>query len=460
MTSMIIKNGTIVTDSKTFNGSILISDGMIEKILNSKEPIPSGSKVIDATGKYIFPGGIDPHVHFHLKTPAGYSSDDFYTGSKAALFGGTTTIIDFVTPERGESIIDAVRQRKAEAENCLTDYTFHVSPVEWTKNTAQELQQCISDEGIPSFKVYMAYKNSIGLDDEEIKKVMEVIAEAGGTLAIHCELGDAIDVLRSIFASEGRLDFKYHAFSRPAYLESEAVKTAVEMAGETGCTLYIVHVSAAGSLQYIRQAQSKGQKIFAETCPQYLLLDKSKYEGDFNSAAPYIMSPPLRKPEDNKALWNAVADNTIQSIGTDHCPFTMKQKELGIDDFRNIPNGAGGVEHRLELLYTYGVLTKRISLNRFVEVTSANPSKIFGLYPQKGTVSEGSDADLVIWNPDKVKTISAKNHHQNCDINIYEGMEIKGAPEYVIKDGEIVIMDGKMINENIKGRFLRVDGIL
>ncbi len=457
MASLLIKNGTIVTATKTLKGDIIVTNGKIEKITRDSESFSGNIKTIDASGKYIFPGGVDPHVHMHLKTSAGYSSDDFISGSKAALFGGTTTLIDFVTPERGQSIIEAVKNRKIEAENCLTDYTFHVSPVEWTENTSEELNWCIIKEGIPSFKIYMAYKSSIGLEDEEIRKVMEVIAKSGGTLAVHCEMGDAIDVLHSIFASEGRLSSKYHAFSRPAYLESEAVKTALKLAGETGCTLYIVHVSAADSLIFIRQAQSMGQKVFAETCPQYLLLDKSKYLGDFREVAPYIMSPPLRKPEDNQALWKAIADNTIQSVGTDHCPFIMEQKELGKDDFRKIPNGAGGVEHRLELLYTFGVLTNRISLNRLVEITSTNLAKIFGLYPKKGEIAVGSDADIVIWNPDKEKIISAKTDHQNSDINIYEGIEIKGSPEYVIKDGMVIIEKGKMIKDDNKGKFLKVD---
>lgn len=412
---------------------------------------------IDATGMYVIPGGVDPHVHFHLKTPAGYSSDDFFTGSRAALFGGTTTIIDFVTPDRGQSIIDALYQRKKEAENCLTDFTFHVSPVEWTETTEKELLKCIYEEGIPSFKVYLAYKNSIGLEDSEIKKVMYVVGKAGGILAIHCEMGDAIEVLHSIFASEGRLNYEYHAFSRPAYLEAESVRTAVIMAGATDSPLYIVHVSAADSLQFIREAQSKGQNVFAETCPQYLLLDKSRYKGSFKQAAPFIMSPPLRKEDDNEALWNAIEDNTIQSVGTDHCPFTMKQKMLGKDDFRKIPNGAGGVEHRLELLYTYGVIENKISLNRFVEITSTNPAKFFGLYPRKGDIKEGSDADIVVWNPDKIKIISVSNHHQNSDINIYEGFETKGAAEYVIKSGKVVIKKGQLVNEKNKGRFLQVN---
>ncbi len=452
-----IKNGTIVTATETFKGSVYIRDGKINSIRKEGDSVPLSDNIIDASGMYIFPGGVDPHVHFHLKTPAGYSSDDFYTGSRAALFGGTTTIIDFVTPERGQSIIEAVKQRKAEAEICLTDYSFHVSPVEWSENTESELNKCIHEEGIPSFKVYMAYKNSIGLEDDEIGKVMSVVGKSGGTLAIHCEMGDAIDVLHSIFASEGRLSPKYHAFSRPAYLESESVKTAIKLARETECKIYIVHVSAEDSVKHIREAKKLGQKIFAETCPQYLLLDKSKYEGDFQQVAPYIMSPPLRKKEDNRALWMAIADKTIESLGTDHCPFTMKQKEEGKDDFRKIPNGAGGVEHRLELLYTYGVNTNKISINRFVEITSTNPAKIFGLYPKKGEIAEGSDADIVIWNPEKEKTISAESHHQNSDINIYEGVRVKGGVEYVIKAGEVIIRKGKMMNSSVKGKFLKVD---
>ncbi len=453
--AILIKNGTIVNADKSFVADVLIDNGIIEHLSPTIETGRiQGAEVIDAKGKYLFPGGIDPHVHLHLPTPAGFSSDDFYTGSRAALFGGTTTLIDFVTPAKGELLTEALAKRKAEAANCLTDYSFHVSPVEWRNTMPNEIKTCLKTEGITSFKVYMAYKDSIGLEDDVLKKVMQAVAKAGGMVTVHCEEGDVVDELRNRFYKEGKRSPHYHPLSRPPEAEAAAVKKAIRFAKETGCPLYIVHVSSALSLQYIQQARQSGQKVFAETCPHYLLLDDAKYDGTFEETAPFVLSPPLRKKEDNRALWNALADNTIQTVGTDHCPFTMEQKRLGLDDFRKIANGAGGVEHRLELLYTYGVLQNRISLNRFVEIASANAAKIFGLYPKKGIIAEGSDADVVIWNPDTKKVISAKSHHMYCDTDIFEGFETTGSPEYVITNGKIVICNGEWYGKDIKGRFL------
>jgi dihydropyrimidinase len=432
---LLIKNPTIVTSTRTFQGDILIAEGKIKAIgenlnLNLID-------VIDASGKILFPGGIDPHVHMHLPTPAGFSSDDFFSGSKAALYGGTTTIIDFVTPNKGQSLVDALNQRIEEAKNSLVDYSFHVSPVEWRHTTEQEIHKCVM-RGFPSFKIYMAYKAAIGLNDDVILKVMQAVAKAGGMVTVHAEMGDEIELLRNKFFDEGETEPLFHLLSRPPKTESDAVKRVIEMANTSRCPLYIVHVSTKESLVHIQNAQAGGQIVFAETCPHYLLLNDSAFEGPFEKTAPFVLSPPLRKDSDSLALWNAIDHGVVKTIGTDHCPFSLIQKEFGKNDFRKIPNGAGGVEHRMELLYTFGVLEKRISINQFVDITSTQPAKIFGLYPRKGEIAIGSDADLVIWDPNIHGKISSKTHHSACDISIYEGYDVVGKAEFVIKSGKVV----------------------
>jgi dihydropyrimidinase len=450
---ILIKDSKIVAETQIFQSDILIEDGLIKALASGITS--KADRVIDASGRYIFPGGIDPHVHMHLPTAAGYSADDFYTGSKAALFGGTTTIIDFVTPRKGQSLVDALEERIKEAENSLVDFTFHISPIEWRETTEAEINECVR-RGFPSFKVYMAYKSSIGLSDDALQKVMAAVAKAGGMVTVHAELGDEIELLRNKFYSEGKTEPLYHPLSRPSYTESEAVKRVIEMAYEAQCTLYIVHVSSKDSLYHIKKAQQQGQKVFAETCPHYLLLNDSVYDGCFLKTAPFVLSPPLRKADDSLALWAAMFSGAVQTIGTDHCPFSMKQKEEGISDFRKIPNGAGGVEHRLALLYNYGVLENRITLQQFVGLASTQPAKIFGLYPRKGEVALGSDADLVIWNPNISRKISALNHHQAADINIYEGLEVRGYAEVVIVNGMVAIDQGSLVNENqLKGKLLQ-----
>jgi len=448
----IIRNGTIVNDTQQFFANILLEDGKISRFAENMPAEPDDAQEIDAKGFYIFPGGIDPHVHMHLPTTAGYSSDDFFTGSRAALAGGTTTFIDFVTPKRGQSIIEALELRKKEAGTALTDYMFHVSPVEFNKNTEKELEQCIA-MGIRSFKVYMAYKTNIGLNDDDLLKVLKIVGKAKGVVAVHCETGDEIEVLRNQYFDQAKTEPKYHALSRPPETEAQAVHKLLEMAKEAGCAVYLVHISSSFSMEHIRKAKQAGQEVYAETCPQYLLLDDSRYDGDFSQTAKFVMSPPLRKKSDNEVLWKALSEGLIQSIGTDHCPFTLAQKQSGINDFRKIPNGAGGVEHRLALLYTYGVLEKRITMQQFVSLTSTMPAKIFGLYPRKGTIAVGSDADLVIWNPNAKNIISAGSHQQHCDLNIYEGFKSTGSPEYVIKGGEIAVQKGEIKAKN-PGRYL------
>lgn len=449
---ILIRNGTVVTGQQLKTADILILDGTVTEVAPGL-PENGADRIIEADGKYILPGGVDPHVHMHLPGPAGFSSDDFYTGSRAALYGGTTTLIDFVTPARGESLTKALEKRMKEAKSSLVDFSFHVSPVEWEKTTGKEIRECLT-AGITSFKVYMAYRKTIGLKDQDILEVMKSVAGAGGIVTVHCETGDEIEMLRNSYYAEGYVDPFYHHLSRPSATESDAVARAVGLAEKAACPLYIVHVSAKESLIHIREAQARGQKVFAETCPQYLLLDTSRYLGNFKHSVPYIMSPPLRSREDNEALWTALADGTVSVVGTDHCPWTMAQKETGIDDFRKIPGGAGGVEHRLSLLYTYGVLGNRISINRMVELISSNPAKIFGLSPKKGTVAVGSDADLVIWNPDVHRTISSSTHHQNCDINIYEGFSVRGNADFVIAGGRVKVENSIMTGQQAGGKYL------
>lgn len=444
---MRITNGTIITPGGEKQVDILIEGDTIAAITDAgmatSGPHPNE---IDAAGYYILPGGVDPHVHLHLPTRAGYSSDDFLSGSLAALHGGTTTLIDFVTPHKGQSLPEALGLRIEEAHNSLTDYSFHVSPVEWRHTLPAEIKACMN-LGIGSFKVYMAYKDSIGLDDEVLEKVMAAVGAAGGLVVIHCELGDEIGKLRHALFSAGKTGISAHPLSRPPEMESLAVQAAINMAAKTDCPLYIVHVSAKESLAHIRAAQRNKQLVFAEACPHHLLLDDTSYDNSFEKSAPFVLSPPLRKTADQEALWEALSDGTIQVVGTDHCPFMMTQKMKGLHDFRLIANGAGGVEHRLELLYTFGVRQNRISMSRFVDLVSANPAKIFGLYPAKGCLQAGADADLVLWDPEATRIISADSHHQHCDHNIYEGLAVQGQAAFVVKGGELVIENGRSIKK-------------
>ncbi len=451
-----IKGGTIVTSKRMKGSDVWVED---DKIIHVGPADYQADKIVDASGLYVLPGGVDPHVHMHLPTPAGPSSDNFYSGSIAALYGGNTTIIDFVTPQPGQSLVDALEARKAEAEKSVIDYAFHVSPIEWRDTTAQEIEGCFQ-RGITSFKIYMAYKQAVGLEDDEVEKVLHTVGRLGGIVTVHAEMGDEIDKLRDKSAKAGKLGPGAHPATRPNYTEADAVKKVIDLAAGASCPLYIVHVSTREAMEHIRTAQAKGQRVIAETCPHYLLLDESKYEGSFNETVKYVLSPPLRTPSDQSALWQALINGDISTVGTDHCPFTLDQKSAGADDFRKIPNGAGGVEHRIPLLYTYGVLSEKITLPKLVDLVCTQPARIFGLYPKKGEIQAGSDADLLIWNPDTENTISAKTHHQNTDLNIYEGFVVQGNAKWMIRSGEIVIADGHWKDGRVKGKYLQRAHIL
>ncbi len=439
--SLLIKNARIVNFNEIKDGDILIER---KKIIRIDRNISSGSdQIIDAQGKYVIPGGIDTHVHFALPTSAGLTADDFLTGSRAALWGGTTSVIDFVTPLPGQSLIEAYLQRVAEAKEALTNVFFHVSPIEWTASTADEMKTLVKEHGITSFKVYMAYKNSIGIDDTVLIKVLETAGKLDALTIVHCENDEIIEYLRNKYFSQGKTEPLYHPLSRPDDAEAEAINRLALYAGTLGVSVYAVHVSTEKGLERIRQARKQGVEFYAETCPQYLTLTDEVYDAPFDQAAKYVMSPPLRKEHDRQALWDGVSDGTVHTIGTDHCSFTMEQKRKGINDFRRIPNGAGGVEHRLELLYTLGVASGKIDMKRFVEITSYNAARLFRLQG-KGQIREGFDADLVIWNAEKRHIISSTTHKMNTDNNIYEGLEVIGQAETVILGGKIVKDGGQL----------------
>lgn len=438
---MLIKNAYIVNHDKSFISDILIKNGIIENI-SGNISCPE-DEMLDVKGYYVFPGGIDVHTHFELPVGNTVSSDDFKTGTKAAISGGTTTIIDFTTPKRGESLISSLEERLDLAEKSLCDYSLHIGVTYFGENTEKEIFECVK-RGFTSFKIYMAYKDTIGLNDEDIRKVLKAVEKAGGTILCHCEDGDKIETLRRQFISEGKISPVHHSLSRPPGTEAEAVKKLLSYAKDIPVKLYIVHTSTKKSVEEISKAKKNNDYIFSETCIQYLILNEEKYNLPGFESAKYVMSPPLRSEENKAALWNAISDNVINVISTDHCPFNFKgQKEIGINDFTKIPNGAGGVENRLQLLYSYGVSENKISLNKFVEISSYNPARIFGLFPRKGIIAEGSDADIIIWNPEKEFTISVNTQMQRCDYNLYEGIKVKGSPEYVIKSGNLVFSGSK-----------------
>jgi dihydropyrimidinase len=436
MTQLIIINGTIVNSEATLVADISISNGTIAKIGKLNPAHFPDYKIIDVQGKYILPGGIDPHVHLELPTPAGPSCDDFLNGSKAAIAGGTTFLVDFVTPSRGQSLMKALTFRLKESNKCLVDYTLHMGITWYDETIPEQMEWCVNEVGIKSFKAYLAYKGSIGIEYWELEQVMKKAVSLNAIVLVHCEEGDIILQNQKNFISEGKTDPLYHALSRPAEVESESVRKVIDLCRKTGCKTYIVHTSTAKSIEYVRAAKKEGLPLYCETCPQYLLLDESVYSKPLPDSLKYVISPPIRSKNDQKALWEALADGTVDVISTDHCPFNTKgQKDVGINDFTKIPNGAGGIETRLALLYTYGVLTEKISLQQFVGLTSTNAARIFELYPQKGAIEVGSDADLLIWNPESKSTISVKSQIQQCDSNIFAGLVLQGLPEIVLAKG-------------------------
>jgi dihydropyrimidinase len=452
--SILIKHGRVVTASDDFVGDVLIENEKIAEIGTNLNL--NADKVIDAANKIVIPGGID--VHTHLDMPLGniLSTDDFETGTIAAAFGGTTTIIDFPIQIKGHSLYDALKTWQSKVNGkAVADYGFHLIIADVNNSVLDEMDFLVS-EGITSFKLFMAYPGALMLDDADILKIMQRAKKNGALIMMHAENGVEIAKLTRSTLQNGNTEPIYHALTRPSSLEGEATRRTIALAEAAGVPCYIVHVTCNEALDVIVKARQKGLSVFGETCPQYLLLSeddlrKSNFEG-----AKYVLSPPLRQKEHQKKLWNGLRTNDLAVLATDHCPFNFKgDKDLGLHDFTKIPNGAPGIENRLHLSFEFGVNQGRFSLNRWVELVSTNPAKIFGMYPEKGLIAVGSDADIVIWNPNAEHTISAETHHMNVDYNMFEGFKVKGNAETVISRGEVIVANNKLLGKPGRGRFVK-----
>lgn len=450
----IIRNGRIVTAVDDYNADILIEGETISMIAKSIEI--EADRVIDAKGRLVIPGGIDPHTHMELPFGGTSASDTFETGTIAAAHGGTTTIIDFAVQSKGQSLAQAVDGWHAKAEGRTSvDYGFHLICTDLPDSRLPEMKAMIR-EGITSFKLFMAYPGVFLVDDATIFKAMGVAGEAGGLICMHAENGVIIDVIVKRALEAGHTAPKYHALTRPTKAEAEGVHRAIAIAEMANAPVYIVHLSSSDALDEVTRARDMGVPAYAETCPQYLFLDQSVYDAPGFEGAKYVMTPAIREKWNQDKLWRGLKFNDLQVISTDHCPFCFKeQKELGVNDFSKIPNGGPGVEDRMSLVYNGGVAEGRISINRFVELTSTSAAKIFGLFPRKGTIAVGSDADIVIFDPEEERTISAKTHHMNVDYSCYEGKKVRGVTKTVLSRGELVIEEGKYVGKAGNGQFLK-----
>jgi dihydropyrimidinase len=451
--SLLIKNGRIITAGEDQVADIFIEEERISSI--GKNLQAQADHTIDAAGMLIFPGGIDPHVHLDMPFMGTFSSDSYESGTRAALYGGTTMVIDFILQKQGNSLQAALDEWNSRANgNAVGDYSFHMAVTDFNEQTKKEIKHFVEEEGITSFKTFMAYKGALMIDDRQMIGLMEEVKKQGGLVTVHATNGDMIDYLVAKHREEGKLSPLYHYLSQPEVTEAEASERFADMADYTGCPGYIVHLTCEGALNAVRNATRRNQNVLVETCIQYLLLDASLYEKDFEGAK-WVMSPPLREKKDQATLWAGINQGLVKVVATDHCPFKWEQKLMGEKDFSKIPNGHPAIEHRMELLYSEGVHKGRISLNKFVELTSTNPAKIFGMFPQKGTIGIGSDADIVIFDPNASHTISAASHHMNVDYSAYEGWQLTGKVKKVILRGKLVIDDAKCLAQKGYGKFIK-----
>ena len=454
--AILIKHGRIITAEQDYPADVLIDRERIAAVGSELPQPPGGARVIDATGRYVIPGGIDVHTHLDMPFGGTTSSDDFETGTRAAAFGGTTAIIDFATQSRGMKIREAldVWWKKAEGRAAI-DYGFHMVITDLPASHLEDMDEMVR-EGVSSFKLFMAYPGSFMVDDATIFRAMRRTADNGGLICMHAENGGAIDVIVRKALAEGKRAPIYHALTRPVTLEAEAVNRTIALAEVAGVPVYIVHLSCDDALRRVVEARAAGLPVYAETCPQYLFLSIEDLDRPGFEGAKYVLTPPLREKRHQEKLWQGLRTDSLQIVSTDHCPFCFKeQKELGLNDFSRIPNGGPGIENRLQLLFEGGVNQRRISLNRWVELTSAAPARMFGLYPLKGTIAPGSDADIVIWDPEREHTISAATHHMRVDYSMYEGFTVKGNAETVLSRGEIIVDGGRWLGAPGRGRFLK-----
>jgi dihydropyrimidinase len=451
--SILIKNGRIITAADDYAADIFIEGESISRIGRNLDV--QADTVINASGKLVMPGGIDPHVHLDMPFMGTYSSDNYETGTRAALYGGTTTVIDFILQTQGKSLQSALQEWKGRSDNnAVGDYSFHMAVTDFNDETKKEIQHFIEQEGITSFKTFMAYKGALMIDDRQMIGLMDEVKKHGGLINVHATNGDMIDYLIAKHKSEGKLSPLYHYLSQPEVTEAEASERFVDMANYTGCPGYIVHLTCEGALNAVRNATKRNQNVFVETCIQYLILDASLYEQNFEGAK-WVMSPPLREKKDQETLWAGINQGMVQVVATDHCPFMWEQKLMGKDDFSKIPNGHPAIENRMELLFSEGVNKGRITLNKYVEVASTNAAKIFGMFPKKGTIAVGSDADIVLFDANEKHTLSAKTHHMNVDYSGYEGWELTGKVKTVLLRGQIVIDNNECKVQKGYGKFVK-----
>lgn len=453
MSLLLLQNARVVTADSDAVCDLLIEGETIAAI-GRHLSAPAGAEVLDCTGKIVVPGGIDPHVHLEMPFMGTFSSDTYETGTRAALHGGTTTVIDFILQKQGSSLRAALAEWQGRATgNAVGDYSFHMAVTDFNPATQAEIREIMA-EGITSFKTFMAYKGALMIDDAQMLGLMTEVQQHGGLVTAHATNGDLIDTLIARHRAAGQLTPRYHYLSQPEITEAEAAGRFADIAHHTGVHAYIVHLTCEGALNQVRRATARNQRVLVETCIQYLLLDASLYDDEANGAK-VVMSPPLRQPKDQATLWAGINQGLVQVVGTDHCPFLWEQKLRGKDDFSQIPNGHPAIEHRMELLFSEGVQKGRITLNKFVEITSTNAAKIFGMFPRKGTISIGADADLVVINPTATHTISVATHHMNCDYSAYEGWELTGKIETVLLRGQVAIAAGQANVAKGYGQFIR-----
>jgi dihydropyrimidinase len=455
MSTVLIQNGTIVNADSTVNADLLI-DGSTIKEIRAGIPASSADKVVDARGLLLLPGGIDAHTHLDMPFGGSQSADDFLTGTRAAAIGGTTTIVDFAIQARGTKMRDALDTwwKKAEGKACI-DYGLHMIVTDLGDAGLEDMDDLVR-EGVASFKLFMAYPNVLMVDDATIFKALRQTAKNGALICMHAENGSVIDVIVQQALAEGKTAPIYHHLTRPTKAEAEAVHRSIAMAEMAGVPIYIVHLSSEDALNQVREARDRGLPAFAETCPQYLLLSLEDVADKGWEGAKYVFTPPLRERRNQPKLWEGLRKDNLQVVSTDHCPFCFAdQKALGKDDFTKIPNGGPGIENRLQLLHHHGVGKGNFSLNRFVELVSTAPARIFGMYPKKGVLAVGSDADLVLWDPNEEHTISAATHHMRVDYSMFEGFHVRGNARDVYSRGELIVSGGKFIGKPGRGNYLR-----
>ena len=452
--SVLIKGGRIVTAADDYVGDLFVEDERISLIGESLDV--EADRVIDATGKYVLPGGVDPHTHLDMPFGGTTTIDDVESGQTAAAFGGTTCHVDFVIQPQGQTFASALAAWKAKAEGKqVIDMGYHMAVTDLREGGTLEELATLPDQGVTSYKLFMAYKGALMVDDETLFRTMEVAAETGALVMVHAENGDAIDVLVQKALAEGHTEPHWHALTRPPETEGEATNRAIQLARVAGAPLYVVHVSCAESVEPIALAREKGWDVWGETCTQYFFVDYTFLERPNFEGAKYVYTPPPRDKANQDVLWNAVRNDVLSAVSTDHCAFLWDgQKSLGKDDFSKIPNGGPGLENRLHMLHEFGVRQGRITLNRMVELLATNPAKLFGLYPRKGTIAVGSDADLVVFDPERKHTISAATHHSKIDYNLYEGTEVTGTPEVVLLRGNVLVEGGQLVAEPGIGQFV------